>query len=205
MLRLYRARFSTNVERVALALPHKGLAAESVVISYEDRSPVVEVSGQRLVPVLVDGAAVIPDSTRILRHLESRWPDPPLFPRDASRRAELDVFLDWFNEVWKLAPNAIEEELERDQPDQDRIVPHAARMRASLDLFEAMLDGRDHLFGDGFSAADCAAFPFLKYAKLREPADDELFHRILEDNLRLDGSHPRLSAWIDRVNARPRA
>jgi glutathione S-transferase len=205
MLRLYRAPFSTNVERVALALAHKGLEAESVVISYDDRSPVFEVSGQGLVPVLVDGDEVIPDSTRILRHLESKWPDPPLFPRDAGRRAELDLFLDWFNEVWKLAPNVIETELEREAPDQERIAAHAGRMRASLDLFEALLERRDHLFGDHFSAADCAAFPFLKYAKLREPEDDELFHRVLEDNLRLDGSHPRLSAWIDRVNARPRA
>jgi glutathione S-transferase len=205
MLRLYRAPFSTNVERVALALAHKGLEVESVVISYEDRSPVVEVSGQGLVPVLVDDDEVIRDSIRILRHLEDRWPDPPLFPREAARRAELDVFLDWFNEVWKVAPNAIEAELERDRPDGDRVAAESARMRASLHRFEALLDGRDHLFGDDFSAADCAAFPFLKYAKLRDPEDDELFHRILEDNLRLDGSHPRLSAWIDRVNARPRA
>jgi glutathione S-transferase len=205
MLRLYRAPFSTNVERVALALAHKGLEVESVVISYEDRSPVVEVSGQGLVPVLVDGDDVVVDSTRILRHLEDRWPDSPLFPRDPARRAELDVFLDWFNEVWKLAPNAIEAELERDRPDQDRVAADTVRMRASLDRFEALLDGRDHLFGDDFSAADCAAFPFLKFAKLRDPEDDELFHRILEDNLRLDGGHPRLAAWIDRVNARPRA
>jgi glutathione S-transferase len=202
---LYRAPFSTNVERVALALAHKGLEVESVVISYEDRSPVVEVSGQGLVPVLVDGAEVVADSTFILRHLEDRWPDPPLFPRDAARRAELDVFLDWFNEVWKRAPNSIEDELERAAPDQELIAAHAAGMRASLDLFEQMLDGRDHLLGDELSAADCAAFPFLKYAKLRDPADDELFHRILEDNLKLDGGHPRLSAWIDRVNERPRA
>jgi glutathione S-transferase len=205
MLRLYRAPFSTNVERVALALAHKGLEVESIVISYEDRSAVVEVSGQGLVPVLVDGDEVVADSTRILRHLEARWPDPPLFPRDPARRAELDVFLDWFNRVWKLAPNAIEAELERDEPDHRRVAELSASMRASLDLFEAMLDGRDHLFGDDFSAADCAAFPFLKYAQLRDPADDELFHRILEDNLRLAGGHPRLSAWIDRVNERPRA
>jgi glutathione S-transferase len=85
------------------------------------------------------------------------------------------------------------------------VAAHSARMRASLDRFEALLDGRDHLFGDDFSAADCAAFPFLKYGKLRDPEDDELFHRILEDNLRLDGGHPRLAAWIDRVDARPRA
>jgi glutathione S-transferase len=204
-LLLYRAPYSTNVERVALVLAHKGLEVESVEISYADRSPVVEVSGQGLVPVLVNGDEVIPDSTRIFRYLEAKWPDPPLFPRDAARRAELDVFLDWFNEVWKVAPNMIEEELERDRPDQERIAPLAARMRASLDRFEAMLDGRDHLFGDDFSAADCAAFPFLKYAKLRDPADDELFHRILENKLQLDGGYPRLSAWIDRVNERPRA
>jgi glutathione S-transferase len=192
------------VERVALALAHKGLEVESVEIDYSDRSPVIEVSGQPLVPVLVDGGKVIADSTRILRYLEASWPEPPLFPRDPARRAELDVFLEWFNEVWKLPPNAIETELGRDEPDQDRIAGLGARMRGWLDYFEDMLDGRDHLFGD-FSAADCAAFPFLKFAKLRDPADDELFHRILEDHLRLDGRHQRLSAWIDRVNERPRA
>jgi maleylpyruvate isomerase len=204
MLRLYRAAFSTNVERVALALAHKGLDVESVEISYEDRSPVIEVSGQPFVPVLVDGDEVIPDSTRIMRYLEDRHPEPPLFPRDPARRAELDVFLEWFNEVWKVAPNTIEEELERAEPDHNRIAVHGARMRAWLDVFEELLDGRDHLFG-AFSAADCASFPFLKYAKLRDPADDELFHRILEDQLRIDGNHPRVSEWIDRVNERPRA
>jgi len=203
MLRLYRAPFSTNVERVALALAHKGLDVESVVISYEDRSPVIDVSGQPLVPVLVDGDEVIADSIRILRYLEERHPDPPLFPRDAPRRAELDVFLEWFNEVWKVAPNAIEDELELEHPDHERVAALGARMRAWLDVFEKLLDDRDHLFGD-FSAADCAAFPFLKYGKLRDPADDELFHRILEEHLRLDGDHPRLSGWIDRVNERPR-
>jgi glutathione S-transferase len=205
MLRLYRAAFSTNVERVALALAHKGIEVESVQITYDDRSPVMEVSGQGLVPVLVDGDEIVPDSVRILRHLERKWPDPPLFPRDPARRAELDVFLDWFNEVWKVAPNAMEAELERDDPDQRLVEELSRRMRASLDVFESLLDGRDHLFGDDFSAADCAAFPFLKYAKLRDPADDELFHRILEEHLQLHGGFPRLSAWIDRVNERPRA
>jgi maleylacetoacetate isomerase len=205
MLRLYRAPFSTNVERVALALAFKGLEVESVMISYEDRSPVVEVSGQGLVPVLVDGDEVVADSVRILRHLEATWPDPPLFPRDPAHRAELDVFLAWFNEVWKVAPNAIEDELERDEPDRELVARHAAYMRASLDLFEDLLDGRDHLFGDDFSAADCAAFPFLKYGLLRDPDDTERFHVILEEHLALKDRHPRLRDWVSRVNERPRA
>lgn len=141
----------------------------------------------------MDGDAVIPGSTRILRYLEEKWPDPPLFPGDAARRAELDAFLDWFNEVWKVAPNAMEAELERESPDQEAVSAHSASMRAPLDRFESLRDGRDHLFGDHFSAADCIAFPFLKYAAgLRDPADDELFHRILEEHL-------------ERVSERPRA
>ena len=204
MIRLFRAPFSTNVERVALALAHKGLEVESVVIDYADRSPVIEVSGQPLVPVIVDDGRVVANSTPILRYLEETRPDPPLFPRDRARRAEMDVFLEWFNEVWKAPPNAIEAELENPEPDCERIAALCGRMGAWLGLFEAMLDGRDYLFGE-FSAADCAAFPFLKYARFRDPPDDELFHLILEEHQRLDDAHPRLAAWIDRVNERPRA
>ncbi len=75
-------------------------------------------------------------------------------------------------------------------------------MNASLGLFEGLLDGRDHLFGE-LSAADLVAYPFLKYATGRDPADDELFHRLLDEHLELDGGYPRLSAWIARVAALP--
>jgi maleylpyruvate isomerase len=204
VIRLYRAPFSTNVERVALALAHKNLEVESVVIDYADRSIVIEVSGQPLVPVIVDDHRVVADSTMILRYLEKTRPDPPLFPRDRARRAELNVFLEWFNEVWKGPPNAIEAELAKPKPDRERIAALGARMGAWLEVFESMLDGRDYLFGE-FSAADCAAFPFLKYARFRDPADDEPFHLILEEHQRLDAGHPRLAAWIERMDERPRA
>jgi glutathione S-transferase len=72
MIRLYRARFSTNVERVALALAHKRLGAEPVWIEYSDRSLVEQVSGQGLVPVLdYDGSC---RSRRRTGHGSRRWP-----------------------------------------------------------------------------------------------------------------------------------
>ena len=40
MLRLYRIPHSTNVERIALALAHKGLEAESVWVDPADRREV---------------------------------------------------------------------------------------------------------------------------------------------------------------------
>jgi glutathione S-transferase len=78
-------------------------------------------------------------------------------------------------------------------------------MSAALGAFEALLDGRPYLFGDTLSAADCIAFPFLKYAAGRDPADGELFHRVLEDYQPLGDNHPNLLAWIERTAALPRA
>ena len=205
MKTLYRAPFSTNVERVALALAHKSIEVESVVIGYDDRSLVEQVSGQPLVPVLVDDGLVVTDSMRIVRHLEARHPDPPLYPSDPNRLAEMLVFIDWFNRVWKVAPNAIEAELRRASPDTARVDAPASEMGAALDLFESLLTGREFLLGDRFSAADCAVFPFVKFGLGRPPGDDELFHVILEQHQPLGHDHPRVCEWIARVDAFPRA
>ena len=88
MLRLYRIPHSTNVERVALALAHKGIEAESVWIDPSDRREVRRVSGQPLVPVLVDGDEVVADSTRILEYLEEHYQQRPLYPEDTAPRSE---------------------------------------------------------------------------------------------------------------------
>jgi glutathione S-transferase len=203
-LRLHAIPYSTNLERVALALGHKGLTADVIMSDPTDRSAIREASGQDLVPALDDDGFVVVDSSRIIEHLERRFPDPPLFPAEPSRRAEMRVFVEWFDRVWKGPPNAIDAELGKANPDHIRIAALEHELRATLDVFEAMLDGRDYLMSDSLSAADCAAFPFLKYGLWIEPSDEERFHHILAQNLALDGDHPRLEAWVRRVSARPR-
>ena len=204
-LRVYRIPFSTNVERVALAAGHKGLELEWIDVDADDRSPVVAASGQDLVPVLLDGDETIVDSTAIIDHLERLRPEPPLYPRDEARRAEVSVFVDWFNRVWKRPPNIIAAELERESPDSRVVNRMSAQMAASLDRFESLLAGRPYLYDD-FGVADCIAFPFLKYAVLgTPPGDDELFHRILVEHQPLGSGYPRLKAWVARVDERPRS
>jgi len=163
------------------------------------------VSGQGLVPVLVDGDEVVSDSPRVLEWLERRHPEPPLYPREPARRAEVQVFVDWFNQLWKRPPNLIAAELEGPHPDARRIEELGSRMRASLDVFENLLQGRDYLYGE-FGVADVIAFPFLKYAVFGlPPGDDEVFHQVLVEHMPLGDGYPRLRGWSARVDAHPRS
>lgn len=204
-MHLFAIPRSLNVERVTLALAHKGLDATVKLVDPADRRPVQEASGQELVPVLIDDdGTVVFDSPVILEHLEQRHPDPPLWPEDPARRAELDVFIDWFNRVWKRPPNLIVAEMEDEEPDDARIERLGTAMRDSLDRFEWLLHGRDCLFGDAITAADYIAFPFLQYAGGIDENDRHVFHQVLDRWLRTR-SHPRLWAWIERIDARPRA
>jgi maleylpyruvate isomerase len=204
VLRAYRIWLSTNAERVGLALAHKGIEVEWVEVPDEDRSQVLEVSGQPNVPVLVHDDLVVTDSPRILAYLEATWPDPPLYPRDPARRAEVETFVDWFNFVWKVPPNAIEAELGRPGPNRERIAEWEEEVRASRDRFEALLEDRDHLFGE-FGVADCVAFPFLRFALFHEEGDPYLFHDILVEHLDLGDGYPNLRGWLERMKDRPGA
>jgi glutathione S-transferase len=209
-LRVYRVPHSTNVARVALAAALKGVAIEWVDVDPDDRSELVRISGQPLVPVLVaggggGGAEVVTDSPAILRWLEQHFPLPPLLPADPAARAEVEIFCDWFNRVWKRPPNAIDAELGKAAPDEAAIAGWSAELRGALGLFEGLLGGRNFLFG-ALSLADITAFPFLRYPVLGLPAgDDERFHRILVEHMPLGDGYPGLRAWVARLDALPRA
>jgi glutathione S-transferase len=205
MIRIYRIPFSTNVERVSLAAAHKGVKVEWIDVDEADRSPVRAASGQDLVPVAIfEDGSVLPDSTAILEELERRHPDPALYPSDEPRATEERLFIDWFNRVWKRPPNEIYVEMGKPAPERARIERLGKAMTASLDLFEGMLSGRDYLMGE-FSAADCAAFPFVKFALFHPPGDPYLFHQILVDWMPLGARHERLKRWLERVDEHPRA
>jgi glutathione S-transferase len=199
--RVLRIPFSTNVERVALAAAHKGVAIAWVEVDPADRSPVQRLSGQPLVPVLdAGGGEVVTDSMAIVTWLEARAPNPPLWPADPARREEVDVFVDWFNLVWKGPPNRL-----ADEPGAPTEATDAALLAGWLPRFEALLAGRDFLFGHELGAADVCAFPFLRYGVTRDPADTDPFHLVLVEHLPIAGRYPRLEAWVHRLDALPRA
>ena len=69
---------------------------------------------------------IVADSPAILRRLEE-LPRSAAVAGGASHRVGVDIFIDWFNRVWKLAPNAIAAELETGTA---RRSPHSRALRA---------------------------------------------------------------------------
>ncbi|HEX6853159.1 MAG TPA: glutathione S-transferase family protein [Candidatus Polarisedimenticolaceae bacterium] len=97
-IRLIQIPFSHNCIKVRLALERKGIPYAVENIPPADRRSPRRASGQGLVPVLLDGGRAVSDSTAILLHLEQRFPEPALLPRDPALRAECLVLEDWADE-----------------------------------------------------------------------------------------------------------
>lgn len=96
---LHQFRFSHYNEKARWALDHKRVA-------HRRRSylpglhilPMLRLTGQKQVPVLVDGERVVAGSAAIVEHLEDRYPEPALLPADPVERARALELQRWFDE-----------------------------------------------------------------------------------------------------------
>ncbi|GCE65012.1 glutathione S-transferase [cyanobiont of Ornithocercus magnificus] len=96
MLELHQFRHSAFCLKARMVLQAKGLTYRTVEITPGiDQVSIFLLSGQRQVPVLVDGDAVLADSSVIARYLESREPLPALIPADPQQAAQLHLIEDW--------------------------------------------------------------------------------------------------------------
>jgi len=95
MLELHDYWRSSASYRVRIALEWKRLPFERVPVHLlrdggQQYAPAYRtLNAQAIVPTLVDGELVIPQSLAILEYLEETHPEPPLLPRDAAGRARV--------------------------------------------------------------------------------------------------------------------
>lgn len=91
---LYHFPLSPYSARVRLSLAEKGIRWESRIcniVAMQNYEPeYVRMHPGAVVPLLVDGDRIVPESENILRYLEERWPDSPLVPNDPSVRAKVE-------------------------------------------------------------------------------------------------------------------
>ena len=197
-MKLYSGPLSLFTGKVRVALDEKGLAHEIVSVpfsrtrGYQPKHPdVLATNPKGQVPVLVDGALGLYDSTIILEYLEDRYPSPPLYPKDVVARARCRQAEAAADEIlFPLVFELIAEVFYK--PAGERDAQRIARARAGIaqhyDGLERRLDERPYLCGD-FSVADIGYFLTITFAaSLGAPLADP---------------HPRLRAWYERVLARP--
>jgi RNA polymerase-associated protein len=187
---------SSYVQKVKIALREKQLtfAVETPAELGSGRSGGAfrEANPRIEVPVLIDGAVRIFDSTIIMEYIEERWPDPPLLSRDLAARAFARITEDvcdtqyeavnWgFGEVlwFQRATGTLAETLRAE----------AARQTAVLQAWlTERLGGAPWFGGDAFGWADAAAAPMV--------------NRSVHYGLRPAAGSP-LGAWHARLRERP--
>jgi glutathione S-transferase len=96
MLELYQFELSQYSEKVRLILDYKGLPYRKIEVTPGvGQLELFQLSGQRRVPVLKDGATVISDSTAIAMYLERKYPEKPIIPVDPKERGVCLLIEEW--------------------------------------------------------------------------------------------------------------
>lgn len=144
-------------------------------------------------PLLRDEAAnrTIPESSTIIEYLQAAYPGPVRFVPDETDAALRTRLMDRLFDLYVMTPmqNIVGDRIRpADAKDPYGVAQARAQLAMAYDLLEAELAGRAWAAGEDFSLADCAAAPALFYANKVAP---------------LDAAHPNVSAYLDRLLARP--
>jgi glutathione S-transferase len=153
VLTLYDSRVSTNAIKVRFLLAELGLEYEAIEVPlYPKPAWYADIHPFDLIPTLIDGDFKVTESNTALRYLADREGRDDLYPREAERRARIDMLLDSLSLQVRPALWAAEEPELYGRP-------HSLDWRPDLDAalggFEWLLADDGYATGD-FSIADCA-------------------------------------------------
>ena len=142
-------------------------------------------------PLLLDGAVVVPETSIIIEYLQTRHADPDvLVPADPDAAREVRLWDRFFDLYVHLPMQKFV--ADRLRPDGAKDPFGLEEARATLDMAYAMLERRmaDRTWaaGERFSMADCAAMPPLFYLDAVYP---------------YRAAYPALAAYFERLVARP--
>lgn len=202
-------RFSPYGWRTRMALAHKGLDYDLELVKFTEKDKLA-FSGQKLVPVIVDGDRTVNDSWAIAEYLEDSYPDRPSLFGSPEGRGMAKAINGFVNTTIQplLAPLIIADILEHVDPadlgyfDESRrqrfgrplVEVQADRdakvdgFRKSLEPYRIVVKDRAFVGGDGPTYADYVLFGTLQWARCTSAyglvtADDPIhswFERLLD-------------------------
>ena len=229
MLELHQFRHSAFCLKVRMVLQAKGLSYRTVEVTPGlGQVAVFRLSGQRQVPVLVDGDLVLADSSAIARHLERREASPALIPAEPRAAAQMHLLEDWADTTLAAAARsalvqaaALDPELRvallpDDLPDPLRSVMGAlpggwvsnvselvnqnerAELLASLEQLALSVQTHPWLVGESMSLADLAVAAQLSLIRFPSSSGSALAGRGVPGL----SDHPKLQPlfqWRDQL------
>lgn len=189
---------SPYVRKILVILTMKGVPFEiDPIVPFYGDDAFSRLSPLRRIPVLIDGDAVLNDSSVIAQYIEETWPQPSILPPTAKARARAR----WFEEfadsrmgdvfVWKgfgsvvIAPAIFGKP--RDLDAFKRLL--ATEVVEVMDYLESVMPAEGFLAGP-FGLADISVaviFRSMRYARWTPDA----------------ARWPKTAAWLDRAQAHP--
>ncbi len=195
-IRIWGRTTSSNVKKVLwladeLKLTYERIGAD-LSFGAIDTPEFRKLNPNARVPTIEDGDFVLWESNAIMRYLAMKYGGEAFYPPEPAARANIDRWLDW--QLSTLIPVDVPVywgtiRTPPEKRDMAAIAVGAEKLVAVWAILEAQLANRQFAASDRFSIADIAlgvlvyrflANPFLKRPPL-----------------------PRLTAWQDRLRARP--
>ncbi len=149
------------------------------------------------IPAMRHGDLSLCETKAICSYIDLAFDGPPLMPRDPAGAARTEQWISMVNTGFDLtfARQYLRAYFFSGQPDgaPDRATIDAAlpKMREMFALLDRELGTRPYLAGSDFTLADAFLLPLIHYMRLM-PESSEMVK-----------ASPHLSAWFDRVSARP--
>ena len=149
------------------------------------------------IPAMRHGDLTLCESKAIGSYIDMAFDGPPLIPRDPAGAARTEQWISLINTG--IDPVFVRQYLRAyffsglpdGAPDRATIDAALPKMREMFALLDRELGGRAYLAGDTFTLADAFLLPIIHYMRLM-PESGELVQ-----------ASPNVSAWSDRVVARP--
>ena len=201
-MKLYDSQRAPNPRRVRWCMAEKGITDIEIVpvdiFKGEHRSAAYRGhAGLPHVPALeLDDGTTITESVAICRYLESRYPEPNLFGRNAQETAVIEM---WTRRAEMLLATPLMQAVRHSHPvlaALEHQVPEVAAYYRSaaertLPMFDRRLAESDFIAGDRVTIADIVAFTGLDFARMiKFRAAEDLVH---------------IARWAEAMRQRPAA
>lgn len=192
---LYYHPLASFCQKVLIALYENGTPFERRVVDLADTSSAADLFRYwplGKIPVLYDRAAAraVPETSIIVEYLAQQYPGPvSLFPSDPDQALQVRLW-DRFFDLYVQGPLMTlitDRRRPRDRRDSHAVDEADATLHTAYNMLEKQLREGGFMVSEQLSLADCAAAPALFYASAALPFADR----------------PRLSAYFDRLRARP--